>query len=203
MSASYYLTAVFDKSIPWWQLGSCSVTWPCFSLHRVWLVLNLVCPASLWVGGKGTWYPLFAHPCERPLLNTCTSNSGRLCLCIWSETLSKNSWDFPKCVRLCHATMLKCLLLLSSEDEPHLSLVPRRTRIKTTCMLLVRGVSTFEGLWERISERHWGAERTEMSTKVMWDLCVHMQVYKSYTVGPVLIALFNYCVCLFLATLRI
>ena len=38
MSASYYLTAIFDKCVPWWQLGSCSMTRPFLSLQRVWLV---------------------------------------------------------------------------------------------------------------------------------------------------------------------
>ena len=37
MSASYYLTAMFDNCVPRWQLGSCSVTRPFLSLRRVWL----------------------------------------------------------------------------------------------------------------------------------------------------------------------
>jgi len=38
MSASYYLTAMFNNCIPQQQLGSCSVTSPYLSLRRVWLV---------------------------------------------------------------------------------------------------------------------------------------------------------------------
>ena len=37
LSASYYLTAMFDNCIPWRQLGSCGVTRPFLSLRRVWL----------------------------------------------------------------------------------------------------------------------------------------------------------------------
>ena len=46
--------------------------------------------------------------------------------------------------------MLSCLL--SSEDKPRLTLVPRRTGNETR--LLERGVSTFAGLEECTSEGH-------------------------------------------------
>ena len=37
MSASYYLTTMFNNSVPWRQLGSDSVTRPFLSMRRVWL----------------------------------------------------------------------------------------------------------------------------------------------------------------------
>ena len=53
ISVFYYLTAVFDNCIPWRQLGSCSVTRPVLSLHRVWLARLLKMIPCL-----GRWLPL-------------------------------------------------------------------------------------------------------------------------------------------------
>ena len=38
MSASYYLTAMFDNCVPRCQLGSCSMTRTFLTLQRMWLV---------------------------------------------------------------------------------------------------------------------------------------------------------------------
>ena len=65
--------------------------------------------------------------------------------------------------------MLSCLL--SSEDKPRLTLVPRRTGNETR--LLERGVSTFAGLEECTSGRHWAIDRPERSGNVAWGLRVH------------------------------
>ena len=52
-SGSYYLTTVFDNCIPQRQLGSCSVTRPVLSLHRVWLARLLKMIPCL-----GRWLPI-------------------------------------------------------------------------------------------------------------------------------------------------
>lgn len=60
--------------------------------------------------------------------------------------------------------------LLSNENESHFSPVPRRIGNET--MFLMRGVSTFAGLWEQTSKRHWAAEKTGRPVKICAYPCV-------------------------------
>ena len=82
-------------------------------------------------------------------------------------------------VPLCLGTRLSCnyikmlSCLLSSEDKPRLTLVPRRTENET--MLLVRGASAFAGLQDIL------AEDIELQTdlkgpSMLHEICMSMHV---------------------------
>ena len=77
MSASCYLTAVFDNCVPRWQLGSCSVTRPFLSLWRVWLA-RLHCYTS-WEAKWMVFNELDASVSNSTRYNNPTGSISLLC----------------------------------------------------------------------------------------------------------------------------